>query len=67
MDKYERAAFRFSHCAYRDLIGCIDFMCVDCPDSRETYQIFLNSENKKERIAYEKDYPFPQETSSCPF
>lgn len=67
MDRRELAVFRFSHCVYRDIIGCNDFMCFDfCRDSQETYQIYLNSKQLKQ-TDYEKKYPFPQETPACPF
>ena len=67
VDRRELAVFRFSHCVYRDIIGCNDFMCFDfCRDSQETYQIYLNSKQLKQ-TDYEKNYPFPQETPTCPF
>lgn len=66
VDRYKRADFRFSHCAFRDIIGCNNFMCVDCPDAQERYQIYLHSKQLKQ-IDYGKIYPFPQETSTCPF
>lgn len=70
MDRYERADFRYSICPYRDIIGCNNFMCVDCPDSSETYNLFLHYKQIKQ-FNYEKDYPFPtslfETDSSCPF
>ena len=67
VDRRELAAFRFSHCVYRDIIGCNDFMCFDfCRNPQETYNIYLNSKRLKQND-YEKNYPFPQETPTCPF
>ena len=67
MDRRELAVFRFSHCGYRDIIGCNDFMCFDfCRNPQETYDIYLHSKQLKQ-TDYEKNYPFPQETPTCPF
>lgn len=67
VDRRELAVFRFSHCVYRDIIGCNDFMCFDfCRNPQETYQIYLHSKQLKQ-TDYEKNYPFPQETPTCPF
>ena len=71
MDRYKRADFRFSTCPYRDIIGCNNFMCVDCYDAQETYSIYLTQLSKRQFWQnlkdYEKNYPFPQESSTCPF
>ncbi len=67
VDRRELAVFRFSHCVYRDIIGCNDFMCFDfCRNPQETYDIYLHSKQLKQ-TDYEKNYPFPQETPTCPF
>lgn len=67
VDRRELAVFRFSHCVYRDIIGCNDFMCFDfCRNPQETYDIYLHSIQLKQ-TDYEKNYPFPQETPTCPF
>lgn len=67
MDRRELAVFRFSHCGYRDIIGCNDFMCFDfCRNPQETYDIYLHSKQLKQTY-YEKNYPFPQESTTCPF
>lgn len=74
VDKYKRADFRFAHCPYRDIIGCNDFMCVDCVNSTERYNFYLRIKNNQiddwqifKQYFYEKNYPFPQESSTCPF
>ena len=74
VDKYKRADFRFVNCPYRDIIGCNDFMCVDCVDSTERYNLFLRIKNHQiddwqifKKYNYEKNYPFPQESTTCPF
>ena len=70
MDRYELADLRYSTCPYRDIIGCNNFMCVDCPDASETYNLFLHY-NQIRHFNYEKNYPFPtplsETDSSCPF
>lgn len=71
MDKYKRADFRFSTCPYRDVIGCNNFMCVDCYDAQETYSIYLTQLSKRQFWQnlkdYEKNYPFPETISTCLF
>ena len=74
VDKYKRADFRFAHCPYRDIIGCNDFMCVDCVNSTERYNLYLRIKNHQnddwqifKQYFYEKNYPFPQESTTCPF
>ena len=75
VDKRELAAFRHANCPYRDIIGCTDFMCFDfCRNPYETYQIHLKYVNHQfddwnifKKYNYEKNYPFPQESTTCPF
>ena len=58
---------RFLLCPFRAEIGCTITTCAFfCPDAKETYQIYLEKlQIRKEN--YEKDYPFPQVSSACPF
>lgn len=74
VDRYKRADFRYANCLYRDLIGCNNFMCVDCVDSTERYNYHLRIKNHQyddwqifKQYFYEKNYPFPQESTTCPF
>lgn len=66
MTSNERADFRFSICPYREIIGCNNFMCLDCPDEEQTYQRFLFSQKLK-LYHYEKNLIFSQNSSPCPF
>ena len=74
VDKYKNADFRFANCPYRDIIVCNNFMCVDCVNATERYNYFLRIKNHQnddwqifKQYFYEKNYPFPQESSTCPF
>nr|DAJ93624.1 MAG TPA: hypothetical protein [Microviridae sp.] len=74
VDKYKTADFRYANCPYRDIIGCNNFMCVDCVNSTERYNYYLRIKNHQnddwqifKQYFYEKNYPFPQESSTCPF
>jgi len=46
-------------------------MCVDCPNEKERYLTYLEYERRRlywqKLKAYEKNYPFPQEVTTCPF
>nr|DAK16791.1 MAG TPA: hypothetical protein [Microviridae sp.] len=49
-------------------------MCVDCVNSTERYNLYLRIKNHQiddwqilKKYNYEKNYPFPQESSTCPF
>ena len=68
----DRIDIRFSLCPYRDIIGCTITTCAYyCPDAKETYEIYLEKEQIKlywQKLKdYEKNYPFPQEVTTCPF
>ena len=55
MDRYKLAQLRYVNCPFRDTIGCIDFMCLDCPDPHETLEI------REERTL------FSRQERPCPF
>nr|DAK17523.1 MAG TPA: hypothetical protein [Microviridae sp.] len=49
-------------------------MCVDCVNSTERYNLYLRIINHQiddwqifKKYYYEKNYPFPQESTTCPF
>nr|DAN44692.1 MAG TPA: hypothetical protein [Microviridae sp.] len=49
-------------------------MCVDCVNATERYNYYLRIKNHQnddwqifKQYFYEKNYPFPQESSTCPF
>ncbi len=71
MDKYKHADYRYSHCPYRDIIGCNNFMCVDCSDEKERYLTYLEYERRRlywqKLKTYEKNYPFPETINTCPY
>lgn len=66
MTSNERADFRFANCPYRDIIGCNNFMCLDCPSESETYSMYLHYKQLKQ-LNNEKDYPFCENPCPCPF
>lgn len=74
MDSYKLAQLRYVNCPFRDTIGCIDFMCLDCPDPHETLEIFnfyeslksCKNETERQRLREERTL-FSRQERPCPF